>query len=197
MLDTGGRKYVQSFLDRIALVMSKRNITPTKITIMALIVGVISAVLNALGYIILALVLLWTSGLLDVLDGTLARVTKKSTSIGTLMDIVFDRIVEILVVFSFVYKKPESYLVYMLLLASIILSMTVFLTVGALSENNGYKSFKYQTGIIERTEAFIFFSLAILFLDYSKYILGVLSLLIFITAIQRFIEGVRIFKTPK
>lgn len=197
MLDTDGRKYVQSFLDRIALVMSKRNITPTKITIMALIVGVISAVLNALGYIILALVLLWTSGLLDVLDGTLARVTKKSTSIGTLMDIVFDRIVEILVVFSFVYKKPESYLVYMLLLASIILSMTVFLTVGALSENNGYKSFKYQTGIIERTEAFIFFSLAILFLDYSKYILGVLSLLIFITAIQRFIEGVRIFKTPK
>lgn len=197
MLDTNGRKYIQRVLDKISLLLSKKNITPIQITLFGLLIGLVSAVFNVLNNPILALILLWISGIMDVLDGSLARVSNSSTSIGTLMDIIFDRVVEIAIIFSFIYIKPENYLIYSFLLASIILSMTVFLTVGALAENTGYKSFKYQTGIIERTEAFIFFSLGILFLDYSGYILGILSFLIFVTAVQRFIEGIKIFRTPK
>ena len=40
--------------------------------------------------------------------------------------------------------------------------MTIFLTVGALAQNNGMKSFRYQAGLAERSEGFICFSFMIL-----------------------------------
>ncbi|RDY66633.1 CDP-alcohol phosphatidyltransferase family protein, partial [Halobacillus trueperi] len=51
----------------------------------------------------------------------------------------------------------------LLLSTSIIVSITIFLVVGAVSEKAGIKSFYYQAGVAERTEGFLLFSLMILF----------------------------------
>ena len=70
--------------------------------------------------------------------------------------------------------------------------MTIFLTVGALSEKKGVKSFYYQAGVAERSEGFIFFSLMILIPSYLGIITNIFSILIIITAIQRFLEAKRL-----
>lgn len=70
--------------------------------------------------------------------------------------------------------------------------MTIFLTVGALSEKKGVKSFYYQAGVVERSEGFIFFSLMILIPSYLGIITNIFSILIIITAIQRFLEAKRL-----
>ena len=72
------------------------------------------------------------------------------------------------------------------------MSMTIYLTVGALSEKKGVKSFYYQAGVAERSEGFIFFSLMILIPSYLGIITNIFSILIIITAIQRFLEAKRL-----
>jgi len=70
--------------------------------------------------------------------------------------------------------------------------MTVFLTVGALSDKYSEKSFYYQPGLAERTEGFIFFSLMMIFNNYINIIVIIFSLAILYTAIQRILEAKKI-----
>ena len=63
--------------------------------------------------------------------------------------------------------------------------MTVFLTSGALLENTGVKSFRYQTGLMERTDGFILFTVMMLLNGYMRYTSFVYAALILFTAVQR------------
>ena len=72
--------------------------------------------------------------------------------------------------------------------------MTIFLTVGAMSEKKGIKSFYYQAGLMERTEGFIMFTLMIILEKYINIITLIYAILISFTACQRFIEAKNIFK---
>jgi hypothetical protein len=86
----------------------------------------------------------------------------------------------------------DATLILLLLSVSIIFSMTVFLTVGALSEKKGVKSFYYQAGLAERTEGFILFSVMILLPDWLFW-----STLLFLiveswTGLQRLMEARRL-----
>lgn len=192
MLDTYGRKYVHSQIEWIAKKLVQLNITPNQVTFAALITGCLTFVLIYWNMPILACGLLWISGLLDAVDGAMARQIKKPTPWGTVMDITFDRIVEMSVMISLAIKFPYGRLSILFLLCSILLSMTVFLTVGALSNQRGLKSFYYQAGIAERTEGFIFLSLMILFSNQLVMISGLFALLVFITAMQRLVEAYRL-----
>lgn len=194
MLDTHARKKVQKYFDYIAKILIKCKMSPNHITFLALLIGLISALFNMLELSIVAIVLLWISGLFDVLDGSVARLTNKNSALGAVLDIFFDRIVEIAVIISFYIIKPEYSLIYIFLLSSIILSITIFLTVGAIAHNNGYKAFRYQAGIAERTESFLIFTLAIIFPNYVNYIFIIFILMILITIIQRIIEAIKLLK---
>ncbi len=44
---------------------------------------------------ILSVCILWFSGFLDAVDGTVARITNKTTGFGTVMDITFDRCINL------------------------------------------------------------------------------------------------------
>jgi archaetidylinositol phosphate synthase len=110
------------------------------------------------------------------------------------MDITFDRLVELGVILAIALKYPQYRLELLFLTAAIILSMTIFLTVGALSQNKGSKSFYYQAGVAERTEGFIFFTLMILIPNHLALISNIFAMLIVITALQRMIEARRILK---
>ncbi|ARI79020.1 CDP-alcohol phosphatidyltransferase family protein [Halobacillus mangrovi] len=191
MLDTHARKYVQPSIDKTASFFLNKGRTANEITIVALIVGVSTSIFYVLGYPVLAVVMLWLSGFLDAVDGTMARHTKTSP-FGTVMDITFDRVVEIAMIVAIAYVHPEVVFPLLLLSVSIVISMTIFLVVGAVSEKAGIKSFYYQAGVAERTEGFILFSIMLLFPDFLLW-----STLLFFgvelfTGIQRFMEAKRI-----
>ncbi|KGX90535.1 CDP-alcohol phosphatidyltransferase [Pontibacillus halophilus JSM 076056 = DSM 19796] len=191
MLDTHARKYVQPSIEYTSKRLTRLGLSANQVTVIAFLLGIIAAGVYAVGYPILGVVLLWVSGFLDAVDGTMARQTKPS-AFGTVMDITFDRIVEIAIIFAVAYLHPEAMWPLLLLSGSIIFSMTVFLTVGAISEKQGIKSFYYQAGAAERTEGFILFSIMMLF----PSIVGWTTLLFFVievyTAIQRFMEAKKI-----
>lgn len=193
MLDTHARKHVQPVVDKTADLLLKFGFTADGVTIFALFIGMSSGLFIYLEQPVWALIALWFSGYLDVVDGTMARKTK-SSSWGTLLDISFDRLVEISVILGLAFRFPESMWALLLLSASIIVGMTVFLTVGALSEKQSEKSFYYQAGLAERTEGFILFSLMIVFSMYLTVFTLLFVAVQLITIFQRMAEARRILK---
>ncbi|MCT4606533.1 MAG: CDP-alcohol phosphatidyltransferase family protein [Marinisporobacter sp.] len=194
MLDTYGRKYAQPLIENVSNVFIKLNMRANHITILAFLIGISSGFFIYFDYFFVSCIALWISGLLDAVDGTVARKEKDTSSWGTLMDITFDRIVEMSIVIGLAVKFPYARMQLLILTASILLSMAIFLTVGALSEKNGIKSFYYQAGIAERTEGFILFTGMILFRNYMGWITNLFTLVVGITAIQRMMEAKKLLK---
>lgn len=192
MLDTHARKYVNPIIELGAKFLLKLKLTPNNVTILALLLGIATSIFLYFDMQIIAVILLWVSGYLDAVDGAMARRTNSSSSFGTLLDIVSDRIVEVSIVLVLGLKFVDVRYNLIVLTICILMSMTIFLTVGALSEKKGVKSFYYQAGVAERSEGFIFFSLMILIPSYLGIITNIFSILIIITAIQRFFEAKRL-----
>ena len=192
MIDSHARVYFQSIFISISKVLLSLHVKPLHLTIFSLITGIIGALCFYIGLYIVSLCLLWFSGFMDVLDGELARLSKQSSQKGALLDIFFDRIVEISYILAFIGTASSESLLF--LSVTIILSMTLFLSVGAMSTKKSKKAFYYQAGLIERTEAFIIFSLMIVFSDYSTYIVYVFALLILFTVFQRLKEALNILE---
>ena len=192
MLDTHARKYVNPIIELGAEFLLKLKLTPNNVTILALLLGVSTSIFLYFDMQIIAVTLLWISGYLDAVDGAMARRSNSSSSFGTLLDIVSDRIVEVSIVLVLGLKFVDVRYNLIVLTVCILMYMTIFLTVGALSEKKGVKSFYYQAGVAERSEGFIFFSLMILIPSYLGIITNIFSILIIITAIQRFLEAKRL-----
>lgn len=194
MLDTHARKYVSPFIESGANFFIKLKLSANDVTTLALILGIISSIFLYFDKNVLAVAILWTSGYLDVVDGAIARKTSTSSSFGTVLDITFDRVVEIGIILVIGLKFADTRLSLIVLLASILLSMVIFLTVGAVSEKNGVKSFYYQAGMAERSEGFIMFSFIMLSQNYVNIIINIFSIIILITAFQRIYEAKKILK---
>lgn len=127
------------------------------------------------------------------MDGSLARLTGRSSAWGTTMDLVFDRLVEISVMLGLAARFPESRFAMLWLMGSIIFSITVFLAVGALAEKKGIRSFYYQAGLLERTEGFVLFSAMILLPGYLLPLTYLFAGLETFTGMQRLCEAHRLF----
>lgn len=194
MLDTHCRKYIQPLIGVGADIAMKLGLTANGVTIIAMLLGLLSGVLVALGFNIAAVLVLWFSGYLDAVDGTIARKTKSSSPFGTVMDITFDRMVEGAVILGVAYKYIEFSFISLVLAVSIIISMTIFLTTGPLAENKGEKTFYYQAGLAERTEGFLMLSLMMLLKENAGVVINIFTGMVLFTAFQRFREAKKILK---
>ncbi|WP_042276692.1 CDP-alcohol phosphatidyltransferase family protein [[Clostridium] dakarense] len=192
MLDTHARKYVNPIIDGGAEFFLKFKLTPNNVTVLALLIGIGTSIFVYFDMELVAVILLWLSGFLDAVDGAMARKSNTTSAFGTLMDITFDRIVEVSIILVIGIKYVDVRINLIVLAVSILMSMTIFLTVGALTEQKGMKSFYYQAGVAERSEGFIMFTLMILLPNYLAIIINIFSLMILITAIQRALEAKKI-----
>lgn len=166
--------------------------SPQTLTLTSCLFGISVCPLLGYGFPWIAFLALLLSGFLDTLDGSLARYLNVISSKGAALDILCDRIVETAVIVGLFFVDPETRgLSSLLMLGSILLCVTSFLVVGIFVENQSAKSFFYSPGLIERSEAFIFFSIIILFpatFLIASYLFTVLTCL---TALVRLWEFIR------
>ena len=196
MLDTHGRTYVQPIIERTAKGLLGLGLTPNQITVTAFIVGVAASVVTYYDQPYLGVAILWLSGFLDAVDGSMARLSHSSSSWGTVLDVTFDRIVEVGIIIALSLRHPEPNILFLLMLLaiSIIITMTIFLTVGAVSDKQSEKSFYYQPGLAERTEGFILFSLMVLLQSHLAIVTILFIAVELFTGMQRLLEARRILK---
>jgi len=187
------RPFIQPILfDPAARLIGKKISSPIALTLFSLLAGILVLPMVLLDFRMAAVSFLWASGLLDILDGTLARVYGKSSPFGAVIDIVSDRLVEFTVILSLFLAAPdERALLSLLMLGSILLCVTSFLVVGLFSDNEGEKSFHYSPGLMERAESFLLFSLMILLPSRFFLFGGLFTILVLITT------GIRLFEFGK
>lgn len=170
--------YQKFFADKLGIFLGQ-FFTPWHITLLAMVAGIMAAVCFALHAALLGCLLLLFSGMLDTLDGTIARHYEITSHLGALFDITADRIVESALVLALLFTFPDKTMFIFSLFALMLICITVFLSVGIFSQNNSNKSFYYQPGIIERCEFIIFIGLLNLLPTYfNGIILTILTLLI-------------------
>jgi phosphatidylglycerophosphate synthase len=160
---------------------------PIAVTILAFAVGITAGVVYLWGFPAAAVVILWISGWLDAVDGTLARRTGKISKLGAFLDVWFDRVVEGFILLTMGIKHPDLSFPLLCAALAVILSMTAFLLTGTLVKNESKKSFFYQSGLMERSEGFIIFSLMWLLPQCLGLLAYICAGLIFFTACQRVI----------
>jgi len=167
------------------------HIHPHAITIAGLIFSVISGLLFWKGLFLLAGIALIISGMCDVLDGRLARNTKRMTSFGAIFDSTVDRYSEIAVfmgIMAFFDNIIISALIILAIAGSLLTSYT-----RARAEGLGIEC---KIGLMQRPERITFLAVAAILgapfdsIFDTKFLLIKLALLIIavlanITAIQR------------
>lgn len=186
MIDTKARKYIQPFFNSLGRGLLFLKLTPNGVTVLSFVIGVMAALCIVLKWQVAAIILLWLSGLLDVLDGTMARLTNQSSKIGAYMDLVLDRMVEASIILGLYLAYPEYAFAYLLFFVAVLFNFTTFLVAGSMFPNEGEKSMHYDVGLAERTETFIVFTALIIFSDYIQIILMGFNIIIFMTGIIRF-----------
>jgi archaetidylinositol phosphate synthase len=160
MLDAvlGASAAVRSIQSRCARALLAAGMRPNVATALAAATGVGAAIAFCRDALVLGIALLAVSAAFDALDGPLAREGTGPTVIGGVLDLSADRLVETAVIVGIAWPHPELYLAALLLLGSWYVNITVFLAVGAALEHRGPKLIDYPPGILERTEALIFFT---------------------------------------
>ena len=149
---------IRNLQSRIARLLFRVGVSANIATMLALVAGIASGIAFARGGVMLGLIALAVSAGLDAVDGTIARECAAPSVLGGVFDLTADRVVEILVVVGIAWRDPALYFPALVLVGSWYVNITVFLAVGAALERRGPKLIEYPPGILERTEAIIFFA---------------------------------------
>lgn len=188
MLEQKHRKYYQKIFVTPILKCGCK-ISPTTITLMSGLVGLMTIPAIYFNYKLMAILLLLFSGYLDTLDGSIARHCLTTTKLGGALDIILDRVVESAVIFGFLILDPSRAILCFLMLFANLICITSFLVIGIFVEQDSNKSFFYHDGLMERAEAFIFYILMILL---PKLFAGLAIIYIFVVLLSAFLH-VRFF----
>jgi archaetidylinositol phosphate synthase len=141
-----------SLLDALARTFVRRGIGPNALSGAALALGLAGAALFFVDHGWWAMLALVGSGLMDAVDGRVARLGPGSTPWGGVLDLTFDRIVEAAVLLGIAAPRPEWHLPALVLACTWYVNLCVFLAVGAASERRSEKVIFYPPGLLERSE---------------------------------------------
>ena len=159
MLDTvlGANPDIKRIQSRCARALFSVGISANVATILAALAGIAAGIAFARNLVMPAIVALMFSAVLDALDGTIARECAAASPVGGVLDLSADRVVEACVIIGVAWRDPGLYFPALVLVATWYVNITVFLAVGAALEGPSAKLIEYPPGILERTEAIIFF----------------------------------------
>jgi archaetidylinositol phosphate synthase len=142
---------------RCARVLYRIGISANVATTLAAVIGMMAGIAFGRGGVMIGIVLLGVSAGLDAIDGAIARECAAPTALGGVLDLTSDRVVETFVIVGIAWRDAALYFPALVLVASWYVNITVFLAVGAALDRRGPKLIVYPPGILERTEALIFF----------------------------------------
>jgi CDP-diacylglycerol--glycerol-3-phosphate 3-phosphatidyltransferase len=178
------RNLAYRITDPIVGILSRSGITPNILTLINLALNIVAAYFIATGHFLLGGVLILVSGLFDLLDGALARLTKKVTKFGAILDSTVDRISEAATLFGLLiwYLGRGGRLEIMLIFAVLIGSFLVSY-LRARAEGLGWQC---QVGLFTRAERVIVLAIGLL-TNQIFIALCVLAGFVFITVVQRLV----------
>lgn len=174
----------------VAEAIARAGVSPNALTFIGLVVGILAAFLFARGEQLLAGIVLLVTGFFDVIDGAVARVLRRETAFGGVLDSVVDRYVDFLIFGGIIYafvagRIPEAGLIpgwgwgVLAIAGSFMVSY-----IRARAESAG--SGRLDVGIAERAERLIILAVGAL-IGYAQYAVVLIVILTHLTVLQRLI----------
>lgn len=189
------RKKIKPWIEKSAQPFAEMGLRPNHITFIALIVGVLAAILFSLeepqwaGLVVLA------GGFFDMIDGTLARITGQVTQFGGILDSVSDRFTDAILFIGIMAGgvevltgEPAWLFPALALVGSFLVSYT-----RARAESAG--TGKLDVGIAERAERLIILAIGAL-LTLTVYALIIIVILTAVTVVERIWKARRRLSRP-
>jgi CDP-diacylglycerol--glycerol-3-phosphate 3-phosphatidyltransferase len=182
MLTNLARAWGAKIVDRVARLLNRLGLTPNGATLLGFAMTVGVAFLLALGYLRLGGILLIFTLAFDAVDGTLARLTARTTRFGAVLDSTLDRWAEIAIYAALVWHYSSIGLDAGVWLATAAMATSLMVSyTRARAEGAG---FALKEGLFTRLERLIVL-IAGLILNLTPWALLVISVLAGFTALQR------------
>lgn len=184
MLDGRMRSTVARGLAPIGAGLQKAGIGADVLTVVGLACSIVTALLIANGELRWAVLGVIAAGLVDLLDGAVARGSGQASPRGAFFDSVTDRVSDALMLGGVAwYLAGESPYLPTLALAAVALSMLISYE-RARAEALGYDG---RGGLMERAERMVLLGIG-LFFDILVPVLWIMVALMALTAVQRFVK---------
>jgi len=190
------REKFASLSTKIGMIFSRLGLTPNQWTMLSLVPAIASFYFLTQSQLLLAAAAFAVAGFLDLVDGSVARVTGRVTKFGAYLDTVVDRYIEALIVLGlFFVSMPSFYLPanFWLLLYLFGGMMTTYVKAAAKEKELVREELK--GGAFERAERLGLLFLGIFFgafdLNYLALLIIVLAIATNISALQRILVARR------
>ena len=171
--------YTTSLLSPITKALAKVGVKPNHLTFLGLIFGFSSALLISFGNAIEGAFMILLSGLMDMLDGALARNVRSITKFGGFLDSVFDRYVDVAIFISLGVYGVNWLLVSFALSGALLVSYTRARAEHVIP--------KCDVGIAERGERLIIIVFGLI-TGYVQEAVALVALLSHVTAVHRVVH---------
>ena len=177
----------------IVRLLARIGVTPDMLSFAALAGNIGAAALIATGSLTAGGIVMLVFSALDFLDGALARATGKASKAGAMLDSVFDRFSEAVVLFGLLLyqldegHREEAALVFAVLAGSLLVSY-----VRARAEGLGVA---LTSGWLRRAERVVLLGVALITGVLVRPVLWALAVLTVLTAIQRLYLAMRILRS--
>ena len=122
------REWTKDLLAPVARLISRTGVSPNVLTVLGFLATVGVSIVLASGQQRVAGLLMVPVGLVDALDGALARLRNRATRFGAFLDSTLDRFAEIALYLGLLYlyreTTPETLLIYLTITGSLMVSYT-------------------------------------------------------------------------
>ncbi|MBK6433400.1 CDP-alcohol phosphatidyltransferase family protein [Candidatus Amarolinea dominans] len=176
------RRQASGILEPIARTIRVTNISPNVLTVIGFLLTVCVAGVLAAGYLQVGGILMVVAAIFDAIDGTLARVTNRTSRFGAFLDSTLDRYSEAVTFFGLLIyyngqgNRIETILIFATLIGSLLVSYT-----RARAEGLGIQ---IKSGLFTRVERVIVLAFGLI-IGWMSPVLWILALLTNFTAVQR------------
>ena len=181
------RNSLQPHLEKLGSSFASTGISPTGWSVIGLVFAFASAFFygwNMEFSLIIGGIVLLVAGFFDIVDGQVARATKKITKTGGFLDSVFDKIAEVAIFFGILVGGfAEPYLVFLAISLSLLVSYT-----RSKAESLGIKL--QGIGIGERAERLLVIAIVGI-IGFMEYAVIIVIIIAGITFVQRIIIAVK------
>lgn len=182
------RDRVGEFLKPVAEAVARTGIGPNTLTFIGLIVGLCAAILFARGEQLLAGFVLLLAGFFDIIDGAVARVLKRETAFGGVLDSVMDRYVDFFIfagiIYAFTYAKISEPGLIPGWAWGVLAIMGSFMVSYIRARAEAAGSGKLDVGAAERAERLLILAIGAL-ISCTQYSVVIIVILTHLTVLQR------------
>ena len=168
MLSRYFRHYIMWLLSPWQRLVVMAGITPNMLTFASLLAALGAGVAAAVGNFALAGWLYILCGILDILDGRVARIRQQVTASGAFFDSVIDRYAELFVFGGMTVFYKDSWVLYAVMLASLGSLMVSYTR--ARGESLGVTNL--NIGVMQRPERLVYLGVSMVFAPLVEAVLG-------------------------